>query len=703
MLRTMTARALPRAASLGRRATLVVALLVPACATLLLSVDAHGARSPLSIDSLVREQAEAKLTAGDEEGEARLGYSVAVSADGNTALVGGPLDGTYGAVWVFVREGGQWHQQGGKLQGGEHSGGVESCGREAGEEGEECNFGRSLALSADGNTAIVGNPRESRVEPPSEPGGLSTLRRNVGAAWVYTRVGSTWRMAARLTGGEETGEGRFGKSVALSGDGQTALVGGPSDRGGQGSAWTFARAGEAWSQQGPKLTAGDEQGEGFFGHSVALSGDGHTAIVGGPGDAAYAGAAWIFSFAEGVWFQHGAKLTGGGESGAGRFGYSVALSGDGATALVGARADGEGAGAAWAFAHAGGGWTQQGAKLTGGEGAAGFGYSVALSQDGATALVGAPRESSSRGSAFQYERAGEAWSAAKQLEAGVSAVGHHSWFGASVALSADGATRLVGGPNDDGQVGAAWVFGPAPAVAAVAPSQGPRAGGTEVTISGSNFTGATAVRFGAADAVSFTVVSPQTIVAVTPPGEGLVDVTVASQYGTSLPGVKFKYVAGQGGGSGPGGGAPPGGPPGSATIAVGTGGVLAFTASASAGACHVALVSRNVLVVAHSRVAFRLRVTGTGRCAGKLRLGVIRRLAAKRLQLKTIGTARFAIAAGHSALVKVKLNRAGVNMLRRHRWRLSASLLLVRQSPKPVLAQKARVRLGQAKKRARRA
>jgi hypothetical protein len=676
-VRTVTLRVLPGAARVAARRAIVLAALL----ALLAGVDARAT------GALPHQQAEAKLTASDESGIARLGYSVSLSADGNTALVGGPLDGSYGAVWVFVRESGQWHEQA-KLQGGETGTALESCGLEAGEGGEDCNFGRTVSLSADGNTAIVGNPRESRLEPSSEPGGQSVLRRNVGAAWVYTRSGSSWTTRAQLLGGEEGGEGRFGKSVALSGDGQTALIGGPSDRSGGGSAWVFTRSGEGWTQRGPKLAASDEQGEGFFGLSVALSGDGHTAIIGGPGDEGFHGAAWIFSFAEGVWFQHGSKLTGAGESGPGRFGYSVALSGDAQTALVGARTDSEGTGAAWAFAHSsGGGWVQQGGKLaSGGEGAQGFGYSVALSQSGDLALVGAPRDSGSRGLALQFERSAAAWSATQQLEAGVSQLGHRSWFGASVALSADGATRLVGGPSDNSGAGAAWVFGPAPAVAAVTPSQGPRAGGTEVTISGSNFSGATAVRFGASDALRFTVVSSETITAMTPPGEGSVDVTVSSQYGTSLAGVKFKYLGTTGGGGATGSAGAAGG---SSTITVG-GGVLGFT---SGSACRVALVSRKITVRSHARAAFRLRVSGAGRCAGKLRVRVTRRVSHKRLQVMTIGTAKFSIPAGRSAVINVKLNRAGLKALRRHHWRLGASLLLVRQSPTPASAQTASIRL----------
>ena len=96
-------------------------------------------------------------------GSANQGMSVALSADGDTAIVGGPgpnnadrdrspLVGPTGAAWVFTRSGGVWTQQGDKLVGStnEYGGGLWSQGA-------------SVALSADGNTAIVGGPSDNRT------------------------------------------------------------------------------------------------------------------------------------------------------------------------------------------------------------------------------------------------------------------------------------------------------------------------------------------------------------------------------------------------------------------------------------------------------------------------------------------------------------------------------------------------------------
>jgi hypothetical protein len=246
------------------------------------------------------------------EGSGGFGSSVALSSDGNTALIGAP--GT-GAVSVFVRSGSTWTQQGNELTG-------------------PGSFGFSVALSSDGNTALIGDPNDN---PATESTG-------VGAAWVFTRLGSTWtQQGDKLTGGGEIGEGRFGLSVALSSDGNTALIGGDYDNEGSrgfaaGAAWVFTRSGSTWTQQGGKLTGGGETGDGFFGVSVALSSDGNTALIGGPGE----GAAWVFVRPASTWTQQGNKLTGGGEIGTGlgtHFGSSVALSSDAKTLLIGEPAD----------------------------------------------------------------------------------------------------------------------------------------------------------------------------------------------------------------------------------------------------------------------------------------------------------------------------------------------------------------------------
>lgn len=104
----------------------------------------------------------------------------------------------------------------------------------------------------------------------------------------------------KLIGSDPIGSAEQGFSVAVSGDGNTAIVGGPFDNSGAGAAWVLTRSGGAWTQQ-QKLTADDANGAAELGWSVALSNDGNTAIVGGPGDNTSIGAAWVFTRSSGAW------------------------------------------------------------------------------------------------------------------------------------------------------------------------------------------------------------------------------------------------------------------------------------------------------------------------------------------------------------------------------------------------------------------
>jgi hypothetical protein len=83
-----------------------------------------------------------------------------------------------------------------------------------------------------------------------------------------------------------------------------------------------------------------------------------------------------------------------------------------------------------------------------------------------------------------------------------------------------------------------------PVVTAISPASGPAAGGTVVTITGANFTGATGVRFGATAATTFTVHSATQITATAPAGSGTVDVTVNGPTGTSTTNLadRFRYI-----------------------------------------------------------------------------------------------------------------------------------------------------------------
>jgi alpha-tubulin suppressor-like RCC1 family protein len=101
-------------------------------------------------------------------------------------------------------------------------------------------------------------------------------------------------------------------------------------------------------------------------------------------------------------------------------------------------------------------------------------------------------------------------------------------------------------PEGTSATGTADQFTYGPTVTRVEPNTGPASGGTPVTITGTGFTGTTAVKFGATGATSFTVNSPTAIKAVSPAGSGTVDVTVTTSEGTTLtsPADQFSYGPG---------------------------------------------------------------------------------------------------------------------------------------------------------------
>jgi FG-GAP repeat len=374
-----------------------------------------------------------KLVGIDAVPPSEQGESVAVSADGNTAIVGGLEDNNgAGAAWVFTNGGGAWTQQGAKLVG---AGAVGPYGAQQ---------GYSVALSADGNTAIVGGYGDDN---------------GTGAAWVFTRSGGVWTQQTKLVGTGAVGGSNQGASVALSGDGNTAIIGGISDNSNIGAAWVFTNGGGAWTQQGAKLVGTGAVGGAEQGFSVSLSADGNTAIVGGLADNNRIGAAWVFTRSDSVWNQQ-TKLVGTGAEDQSRQGVSVALSNDGNTAIVGGYSDKSNIGAAWVFTRSSGVWTQQGTKLVGAGavGGAEQGMSVALSADGNTVIVGGNGDNSNIGAAWIFTRSGGVWNQQGAKLVGTDAVGNPTYQGASVALSGDGNTAIIGGPGDNNRIGAVWVF-----------------------------------------------------------------------------------------------------------------------------------------------------------------------------------------------------------------------------------------------------
>lgn len=360
----------------------------------------------------------------DPQGAALDHFGTAVALSGDTALIGAPQgDGGKGAAYVFVRNGtaqsATWTRQQ-KLTATDGFTGAQ--------------FGAAVAL--DGHTALIG-AYEQAIAPTNAVS---------GAAYVFVRNGTSWTRQQRLLADDGDIGDNFGFSVAL--DGETALVGAPKNTLtliGQGAAYIFTRAGTSWTQQ-QRLFTSPLAVDDNFGNSVALSGD--RALVGaslyGTNDR---GKAFIFQRTTSGWLQEdtlGPDLAVAGE----HFGVAVAL--DGNVAVVGASLGlttaGTDARSAYVFADDDG-WAQ--VRKFGPElGAADdrFGYAVAL--DGDTVLIGAYRSSittGSQGAAYAFTLHDNRHLAQPKVVANDGAM--DDYFGKAVAVSGD--TVAVGAPQDD--------------------------------------------------------------------------------------------------------------------------------------------------------------------------------------------------------------------------------------------------------------
>ena len=407
---------------------------------------------------------ESSSAAQGQVGPAHFGFSVAVSADGTTALVGAPdVHHSGGAAYIFHASGaGSWSSR------GTPTATLTKTGLSSGHD-----FGFDVALSADGTTAFVGTP--GRLGSGS-PGAIYVFHVSAEDAWA-----STPTPTATLT---VSGGVHLGYVLAVAPEGTTLVVGTPFFNGGAGGAYIFHVASEsAWaSTSTPTATlsdAGQPSGDQGVGFSVAISGDGTTALVSDAFSSGGGGAYVFHVAADDAWASSAsptAILFDGISGGSGDLlGMGLALSGDGTVAFLGApRLDASGGGYVDVF-HASGeaAWASTGsptATLTkaGGSKRDVFGFKVSASSDGTTVLVHASGRSAGRGAAYVFHVADEgAWAsssapAATPTRSGVSAKDilrdGYDLPRDGAALSGDGTTALVGVPGFRFGTGAAEVF-----------------------------------------------------------------------------------------------------------------------------------------------------------------------------------------------------------------------------------------------------
>lgn len=218
--------------------------------------------------------------------DAYFGWSVAVSSDGNTVAAGAPGDSNStvtllthtaansGAAYVFQYASNNWTQKY-----------IKASNAEA-----QDSFGSSVALSKDGQVLAVGAPYESSNGLPAD-----NSRTNSGAVYTFA-AGTSWAQQDYLKASTIAAQNNFGTALAIDSTGKTLAVGAPyesSNAANAGAAYVFRRANAdtntAWSApQLIKVQPPHSDKNDNFGIAVALSGDGQTLVVGAIGESSNA-------------------------------------------------------------------------------------------------------------------------------------------------------------------------------------------------------------------------------------------------------------------------------------------------------------------------------------------------------------------------------------------------------------------------------
>jgi len=380
---------------------------------------------------------QAYIKASNPMDGANFGSSVALSRDGNTMAVAAYYESSAatginssnqadhsiseaGAVYVFTRSGTTWSQQA-YIK-------ASNTGQAAVGDGfpEGDQFGYSIALSSDGNTLAVGAIGEDSAASGINGDQSDNMANQAGAAYVFTRTGSTWSQQAYVKSSMTRPNVLFGYSIGLNGSGDTLAVAEFDADRGKGAIYVLTRSGGMWSHQA-RIQADNAENGDSLGYSMAISDDGNTIAAGAadedclipginvsgcdkdqPSDTS-AGAAYVFVRNGTTWVQQ-AFLKSSHPHKSDWFGVRIALSGDGNTVAVSApQEDGKSrgingnqedvgsseAGAVYFYTRSGTTWTQQAyVKSSNSDPSDEFGSSIALSQDGKTMLVAARGEDS---------------------------------------------------------------------------------------------------------------------------------------------------------------------------------------------------------------------------------------------------------------------------------------------------------------------
>jgi hypothetical protein len=378
---------------------------------------------------------QAYIKASNPMPSANFGSTVVLSRDGNTMAVAAYYESSAatgingnqndrsipeaGAVYIFTRTGTTWSQQAYIKASNTGNAGV----GEAFAEGDQ--FGYSIALSSDGNTLAVGAIGEDSAAMGINGDQADNTANGSGAAYVFTRTGSTWSQQAYVKSAMTRPNVLFGYSIGISATGDTLAVAEYDADRGKGALYVLTRSGGTWSHQA-RIQADNAENGDSLGYSLAISDDGNTIAAGA---------------ADEDCLKTGVNPPG---------------------CDMDQKAD-TSAGAAYVFVRNGTSWTQQAflkASNTGDHDW--FGVRIAVSGDGNTVAVGAPNEDSAAkgingkqdddtapeaGAVYVYTRTGTTWTQHAYVKSSNTDSGDE--FGSSLGLSADGRVLLVGARGED--------------------------------------------------------------------------------------------------------------------------------------------------------------------------------------------------------------------------------------------------------------
>jgi hypothetical protein len=343
-----------------------------------------------------------------------FGAPIALSGDGNTALVG--ADST---VFMYTRSANAWHLQ------------------------QKINLPSdvaitALAINSDGTEALVG------TSVPNDPSGSAV------GAWTWS--GTRWITHSTASWGS-----LYGLTLALSGDGSTALVSGTSCYLSSCLPFLISWHGSSFGNwtQGQVLHG--------IGGAIAISSDGSTALADSSSTSGF-GSVTVLDWNGTAWNQQQVLTDKNAAVDGSSFGTGLSLSSNGSVAFIGGESSAyappgkdDGYGAAFLFTRTGTQWTQK-QTLTAAADIDGEPTVTAISANGSVAMAAVNGPEDAYGTVYVFSCSTTQCAHVQAIAVKSQPNGYGNGFGTSVSLSSAGTTALIGSGQGADPINAAWVF-----------------------------------------------------------------------------------------------------------------------------------------------------------------------------------------------------------------------------------------------------